>query len=149
MSAKSPAKQMVWVGRLGRLARLVAVLAVVTSCAGSGPEIKPEQWRARLRAGMAEDVPTREKRGELSRLLVDATDHGALDRLERPDVSAALGKPLSCDSLPLCAEQGFLGSDWYYLMGHTENAKIKQLPLLIVGFDPQDRVSRVYVLHTD
>ncbi len=134
--------------RARQLLGFLAFSVLVTACAGVGSEIKPEQWRIRLRAAMEQEVPTRERRDELSRLLVDATEHGALDRLTRPEVQAAFGPGLACDAYALCDKQGFQGSDWYYPIGHTDSTKIKQLPILIVGFDPQQRVSRVYALHT-
>jgi hypothetical protein len=121
----------------------------VCGCAGSGSEIKPEVWRARLRSAMDESVDSRERRDQLSRVMIDATGSGALDRLMRPDVQAAFGPGLSCDGYELCAKQGFQGSDWYYPIGHATTDKIKQLPVLIIGFDTHDRVSRVYTLRTD
>jgi hypothetical protein len=126
---------------------LLSLLA--TGCGGAASsEVKPEQWRTRLHGAMHESVATRDKRDELSRLLVDAIDAGALDRLTRPDIEAAFGPALACQSLPLCAEQGFQDDDWYYLIGTAADPKIKQLPVLIIGFDTHNQVSRVYTLRT-
>lgn len=124
------------------------LLLLAVGCGGAASDIKPEQWRSRLRGAMQESVPTREKRDELSRVLVDAIDAGALDRLTRPDVQAAFGPGLSCESLPLCHEQGFQSDDWYYLIGTATDPKVKQLPTLIIGFDTHNQVARVYTLRT-
>jgi hypothetical protein len=127
------------------------VLLVIgwTGCgASSESTLRPEQWRMQLRDAMGQPVPTREKREELSRVLADAAENGEIERMTRPDVRAAFGEGASCDALPLCGDQGFLGSDWYYLIGTDPDPKIKQLPVLIVGFDTHDRVSRVYTLTT-
>jgi hypothetical protein len=129
-------------------ARSLYFSALVCVACASGPELRPETWRARLRDALSEPVPTRERRDELSRVLVDAVDSGAFDRLTRPEVQAALGAGLACESYELCARQGFEGSDWYYLVGHATDERITQLPVLIVGFDPHDRVKRVYTLRT-
>jgi hypothetical protein len=119
-----------------------------TGCAGGNAEASPADLRAQLRSAMQREVSTREVRDELSHVLVEAADGGALDRLTRPEVQAAFGPGLACETYSLCQDQGFAGSDWYYPIGHTSDPKIKQLPVLIVGFDPHDNVSRVYTLKT-
>ena len=47
-------------------------LVAGTGCAGSSSDVKPEVWRTRLRSAMDESVETRDRRDELSRVLVDA-----------------------------------------------------------------------------
>lgn len=124
------------------------VALAVAGCAGASSDVKPEQWRSRLRAAMGTEIETRDQRDELSRVLIDAVDAGVLDRLTAPEVQAAFGSGLLCDGYELCARQGFQGSDWYYLIGHAVNDDLRQLPVLIVGFDTHGRVSRVYTLRT-
>lgn len=128
------------------MAILVSLLA--TGCAARSPEAALSEQRARLRSAMQREVPSRDVRDEQSRTLVEVAESGALERLTRPEVRAAFGPGLSCETYDLCSDQGFSGSDWYYLIGVASDAKIKQLPVLIVGFDPHDRVSRVYTLRT-
>jgi hypothetical protein len=137
---------------LNQMRRWVGVVALVSlagACGGSASSsVKREEWRAKLRTAMQEDVPTRDKRDELSRLMVEAVENGALDRLNQLDVQNAFGKGLSCDGNELCEKQGFESTDWYYPIGNATDDKIKQLPILIVGFDGHGRVSRVYTLKT-
>lgn len=127
---------------------LVAALLFAGACAGSGSDVRPEQWRSRLRGAMETEVATREKRDELSRVLVDAADGGALDRLTQPEIEAAFGPAIACEGYELCSKQGFRSSDWYYLIGRAASDDIQQLPVLIIGFDPHGRVARVYTLRT-
>ena len=148
MLGRMPNLPMLQVRSSTLLRSLVAAGLVLAGCAGSSSQVQPEQWRARLRDAMQQDVPTRDKREELSRLLADAVENGDIERMNRPEVRAAFGEGASCESLPLCDQQGFQASDWYYPIGVASDPKIKQLPTLIVGFDPHDQVSRVYTLTT-
>ena len=125
------------------------LLAWLPGCAGSQPDANAAQWRARLREAMQVQVQTREQRSELSRVLVDAVDHDALTALTLAQVQAIFGHGQPCAGYQLCADQGFAGDDLYYPIGELRTDSIKQLPVLIVGFDTHGHVRRVYTLRTD
>jgi hypothetical protein len=120
-----------------------------------GATLRPEQatqLRHQLRDAMQEPVSTREQRDDKSRLLLDIVDKGALSGLDRDQVRAAFGPGQACRT-DLCSEHGFTENDWYYEIGHIEVAdgerdRVKQLPVLIVGFDPHERATRVWTLKT-
>jgi hypothetical protein len=122
------------------------VTSVLAGCA-SGGGLPPAEWHAKLNAAMQAEVNTPAQGQEHSRLLQAALDDGALDNMTRPDVQAAIGKGMACRK-ELCAKQGFVDSDWYYEVGVVEGGAVKQLPVLIVGFDQMDRAVRIWNLTT-
>lgn len=126
---------------------LPACLCLAAACAGASSEIPAETWRQRLRDAMMRSVETRAVRDEQSRLLADAVEHGKLDDLNRGQVRAMFGKGQAC-RIELCAEHGFTADDWYYEVGRDPGEDVKQLPVLIVGFDHRDRAFRVWTLTT-
>src|SRR6187431_3583757 len=115
----------------------VVVLAAcaVAACATTKPEGRPDEWRARLRHAMTEEVHTREQRDQLSREMLQAVEAGALEGLSMDELEGALGRGTECAGYDLCNQQGFRGGDWYYLIGQAKDPSIKQLPVLIVGFN--------------
>jgi len=129
--------------------RVVALAACsIVGCATSKSEGRPDEWRARLRHAMTEEVHTRDQRDQLSRAMLEAVEASALERLSMDELEAALGRGTECAGYDLCDQQGFSGSDWYYLIGQAKDPAIKQLPVLIVGFNPHGYVNRVYTLKT-
>jgi hypothetical protein len=130
-----------------RLGCIGALACLIAACA-TKPEGRPEEWRARLRHAMREEVHTRDQRDQLSRVMVQAVEAGALERLSMPELEAALGLGTECAGYDLCDQQGFSGADWYYLIGQAKDPDIKQLPVLIVGFNPHGYVNRVYTMKT-
>lgn len=96
---------------------------------------------------MQRPIRTRSERDENSRLLADVVGKEALHGLDRDQVRAALGPGEACRD-KLCEEHGFVEDDYYYEIGHAEGDQVKQLPVLIVGFDPQGRAIRVWTLTT-
>lgn len=124
---------------------LAAVL--LAGCAGGAQQVPPEAWRKRLREALARPVATRAERDDQSRLLADAAEQGGLDMLSREEIRAAIGKGQAC-RVELCSEHGFLESDWYYEIGEATGDKVKQLPVLVVGFDHHDRAARIWTLTT-
>ena len=128
--------------------RVAALACAIAGCATTKPEGRPDEWRARLRHAMREEVHTREQRDELSRVMVQAVEAGALERLSMPELEAALGLGTECAGYALCDQQGFSGGDWYYPIGQAKDPAIKQLPVLIVGFNSHGYVNRVYTLKT-
>lgn len=120
--------------------------SALAGCA-SGPGLPPAEWHAKLNAAMQEQVATPAQSQEHSRLLQAALDDGALDDMTRSDVQAAIGKGMACRK-ELCQKQGFVDSDWYYELGVVQGDAVKQLPVLIVGFDQMDRAVRIWNLTT-
>lgn len=122
------------------------MLACAAGCA-SGPTLPAAEWQARLRSALQAEVSTVAQSQEQSRLLQQALDDGALDNLNRGDVQAAIGKGMACRK-ELCKKHGFTDGDWYYELGVVQGEQVKQLPVLIVGFDHKDRATRIWNLTT-
>jgi uncharacterized protein HemX len=118
--------------------------------AACGATLSPQQadhLRQQLRAAMQQPVASREERDQHSRLLADVVGKDALHGLDENQVRAAFGAGQACRS-QVCEQHGFTPDDWLYEIGRTDDPKIKQLPLLIVGFDPQRRATRIWTLTT-
>jgi hypothetical protein len=134
-----------------RMLAPVAWVALIVSSAlagcASGGGLPPAEWHAKLNAAMATEVSTPAQGQEQSRLLQAALDDGALDNMIRPDVQAAIGKGMPCRN-ELCEKQGFSETDWYYELGVVQGDAVKQLPVLIVGFDQMHRATRIWNLTT-
>jgi len=96
---------------------------------------------------MSAPVESRERRDAQSRLLADNVDTASLTTLDRNSVRSLFGPGLSCE-LTLCTSHGFHADDWYYELGVNQSAQVKQLPLLMIAFDPHQRVKRVFTLTT-
>jgi hypothetical protein len=124
-----------------------ALLLTAASCATTLTAAQRSDLRQQLRNAMQEPVTSLEDRERHSRLLADIVGKDALQGMNEPDVRAAFGRGDSC-TLPVCAQHGFTADDWVYTIGHNEDPKIKQLPLLIIGFDPQRRATRIWTLTT-
>lgn len=127
---------------------LLMLIATSAGCASAKPAGRPDEWRTRLARAMGQEVPSREKRDELSRLLVDAVDAGAVEGLSMAELETAFGRGTPCAGYALCDRQGFTRDDWYYLIGRSDAPAIKQLPVLIIGFTPHGYVGRVFTLKT-
>jgi hypothetical protein len=122
--------------------------ALVSGCATRSDEVTVAQARDKLRSALGRQVHTRDERDDQSRLMVDAVEHAELERMTLSDVQAALGLGNACQSSDLCSEKGFSGDDVYYVIGQAADDKIKQMPTLILGFDPHGRVKRVFAMRT-
>ena len=118
------------------------------ACAAQSDPLRASQARDKLKAALGREVHTREERDDQSRLLVDAVEHAELERMTQSEVQAALGFGNSCQTSDLCSDQGFRADDFYYVIGRATDDKIKQMPTLIVGFDPHGHVKRVFTLRT-
>lgn len=127
--------------------KLVAALTCAACASTADPRVAASA-RDRLRAAMQAQVSTREQRDEQSRLLLAEVEPAQLERLTLSELQAALGHGNSCRASDLCAKYGFAPDDWYYPIGQVEGEAVKQLPTLIVGFDPHGRVHRVFTLKT-
>lgn len=106
------------------------------------------QARDKLRDALNRPVHTRDERDDQSRLLLDTVEHAELERMTLSEVQAALGLGNACQASQLCSAQGFTGDDVYYVIGQAEDDSIKQMPTLILGFDPHGHVKRVFTLRT-
>jgi hypothetical protein len=116
-------------------------------CTSALSDVEARQQRQRLRDAMGTSVDSRAERDEQSRLLADIVATGALDGLNTSELRAALGPGQACRT-DLCDAQGFDESDWFYDIGHAGSPDVKQVPVLIVGFDSRGRVARVFTLTT-
>jgi len=128
-------------------ATLVSAALALVGCAADRHDPQLAQMRSQLRAAMQAEVDDNQKRDEQSRLLADVVGHDALRGLTRPEVRAAFGPGISC-TLDVCKKNSFSSSDWYYEIG-VKGPQVKQLPLLLFGFDPHERAVRVFTLTTD
>jgi hypothetical protein len=140
-----------------RHAQIALVAAVVSAalaprlaagCATTQPDPAAKEWRSKLADAIREPVASRDQRDQHSRLLIAAIDHDAIVGLNSDEVKAAFGPCEPCSGQALCAEQGFSGDDLYYAVGQPTDDKLKQLPVLIIGFDTRGTVKRVYTLKT-
>jgi len=127
---------------------MAAAALLLWACASAGDPQRIASARDRLRAAMQTSVATREQRDAQSRLLLQEVEDAQLERLTLSEIEAALGHGNSCRVSDLCAAQGFGPDDWYYPMGQAADEKVKQLPTLIIGFDPHGRAKRVFTLRT-
>jgi hypothetical protein len=128
------------------IASCVALLHVA-GCSSALSDVEARQQRQRLRDAMTVAIDSRDERDEQSRLLAEIAATGALDGLNSSEVRAALGRGQACRS-ELCEAQGFSEDDWFYEIGQAGSPDIKQVPVLIVGFDARGRVERVFTLTT-
>ena len=127
---------------------LTLVPTVLLGCGAGLSQDEAAQLRRELREAIQAPVTSRDERDRHSRLLESAVDRGALSGLDQDGLRAALGPGVACTPR-LCAEHGFNEGDWDYEIGQNHDPKLKQLPVLIVGFDPRRRVARVWTLKTE
>jgi hypothetical protein len=133
---------------LGRVAGMCwLLLAQLAGCASGSSELRADQARRELQHALQVPVDSKERRDEQSRVLADSVASAELERLDRPRVRALLGPGQACE-LALCQRHGFGSNDWYYEIGVLQDPQVKQLPLLMLSFDPHQRVTRVFTLTT-
>jgi hypothetical protein len=133
--------------RLAPVGILASALALAFSCGPSLTDAQRRDLQHRLRAAIEEPVATRDERDQHSRTLLEVADSGALNGLDQEQLRAAIGRGAACRA-ELCSKNGFRESDWYYEIGVAGNDQIKQLPVLIIGFDPRGRAARIWTLKT-
>ena len=126
---------------------VLLVVCLAAGCAGTTSQVPPEGWRSKLREAMRAEVPDRAARDRQSRLLADAVEYGQIEGLNRAQVRAAIGKGRACVD-EHCSANDFRESDWLYEIGVATGDDVKQLPLLIIGFDHRDRAAHVWTLTT-
>jgi hypothetical protein len=123
-------------------------IVLSSACASQSDQLAVAQARDKLRAALSRPVHTRDERDDQSRLMLDAVEHAELERMTLSEVQAALGLGNVCQASDLCSAQGFSGDDVYYVIGQATDDRIKQMPTLILGFDPHGHVKRVFTLRT-
>jgi hypothetical protein len=128
-------------------ALVVSLWLGIVACGATLTAAEAGQLRQQLREAIQEPVASRDDRDRHSRVLAQVVEKDALHGLDQEQLRAALGRGQAC-RLELCAKHGFTADDWVYEIGHTDDPKIKQLPLLIVGFDSLLHATRVWTLTT-
>jgi len=126
---------------------VLALLAGSGGCGASLTDAQAREQRSKLRALLGEPVATRDQRDQNSRSMAEIADSGALNGLNQQELRDAIGRGIACRA-EICSQNGFRESDWYYEVGVAESKEIKQLPVLIIGFDPRGRAARIWTLTT-
>ena len=115
-------------------------------CAGASSQSGAELL-SQLSAAMATPVDSIETSHTHSRTTMEVVETGALERMNRVEVQAAIGRGDSCSRHPRCAEEGFSSNDWFYTIGSLGSTGATA-PILIVGFDREGIVDRTWYLRT-
>lgn len=129
--------------RVPTLALLAACLA--TAC---GPSIPPAQTLQSLSAVMNEPVDDADESAEVSQTVQQAVESDALMDMTRLEVEEVIGRGDPCSRHPRCMEDDFDGDDWFYDVGALGEGYPGPVPILIVGFDREGKVVRVWNLRT-
>lgn len=95
---------------------------------------------------MTREVGSPDDAAANSRSVQAAVDGDALMRLHRHEVEERLGRGEPCSRHPRCGENGFSSDDWFYPVGAQAEGYAGAVPLLIVGFDREGVVTRVWNL---
>jgi hypothetical protein len=134
-------------GHAGVALAWLAALAGSAGCGATLTDAQAREQRSKLRALLAQPVANREQRDQNSRSLVEIADSGALNGLNQQELRDAIGRGIACRA-EICSQNGFRESDWYYEVGVAQSEEIKQLPVLIIGFDPRGHAARIWTLKT-
>jgi hypothetical protein len=127
--------------------KLLPLLLLAAAC---GPKAVPAtETLPRLRAAIDGTVTTPEQNKANSELVQQVSDEGHLLGLTRDELAERIGKGDECSNHPLCDEQGFDPSDWYYEVGHPGEGYMRVRPALIVGFDRFGKSVRTYNLRVE
>ena len=122
-------------------------LLALVGCGASLSDAQVKSLRSELRAAIGEPVRTLDERDAHSRVLADVVGRGVVEGMTQLEIRTTFGQGRPC-RVALCSEHGFTDADWYYEIGLAEGDKVKQLPVMIVGFDPRGRAVRVWTLTT-
>lgn len=120
-----------------------AVLATVAACGGGGAN--SQQLIVDLREAMARNVEAEADLERNNEICTQVKDEGALERMMRHDVEAAIGRGEACGTREICSRYEFTDTDWYYDVGRLGGG-VGGGPTLILGFDTAGRVSRHFCL---
>jgi hypothetical protein len=115
-----------------------------------GPKAAPATGTLpRLRSAIDGPVATVEQNKANSDLVQLIADEGHLLHLTRLEVEQRIGQGDECANHPLCDEQGFDSSDWYYEIGQPGDGYMRMRPALIIGFDRFGKSVRTYNQRVD
>ncbi|MAQ14839.1 MAG: hypothetical protein CMN30_08590 [Sandaracinus sp.] len=128
--------------------RNAASLALVFGLVACGPSIPPEQTLRNLQEVMNEPVDDADESARFSQRVQEVVESDALQNMSRPEVQELLGRGDPCSRHPRCMDNGFENDDWFYDVGALGEGYPGPVPLLIVGFDREGKVVRVWNLRT-
>lgn len=129
--------------------RAIACLSLLLPLAlACGPSIPPAQTLASLAAVMEEPVDDADESARFSQKVQQVVESDALMNMSRPEVEAAIGRGDPCSRHPRCMDNEFDGDDWFYDVGALGQGYPGPVPILIVGFDREGKVVKVWNLRT-
>jgi hypothetical protein len=133
---------------LGRMRAFPLLLAAGGFLSACGPSIPPAQTLQRLSAVMNEPVDDADESAQVSQQVQQTVESDALMDMTRLEVEEAIGRGDPCSRHPRCMDNGFDGDDWFYDVGALGEGYPGPVPILIVGFDREGKVVRVWNLRT-
>jgi hypothetical protein len=125
---------------------LVAVAMALGIACGASSDIPREEWLHRLNAAIHSSVSSRETNRQNSQRVEQALEQNPLERMKRIQVNNVLGPSTPCGAHPKCKELGFSADDVYYTVGDGNEKEVGKRPMIIVGFDHEGFVIRVWNL---
>lgn len=125
-----------------------AILLVGVSACGGAPSVPREQSLQELRVAIESPVTSAEASAQSSRLVDQIADDDVLQNMRRSELEEAIGRGDVCSRHPHCGDQGFSANAWFYAVGSASDGYAGPVPELIVGFNREGRVDRVWNLRT-
>jgi hypothetical protein len=113
-----------------------------------GPSIPPAETLQSLAAVMNEPVDDADESARFSQKVQSVVENDSLQNMSRQEVEDAIGRGDPCSRHPRCIDNGFDGDDWFYDVGALGEGYPGPVPILIVGFDREGKVVRVWNLRT-
>ncbi len=113
-----------------------------------GPSIPPAQTLTSLAEVMNEPVDDADESARFSQRVQTVVENDSLQNMSRQEVEDAIGRGDPCSRHPRCMENGFDGDDWFYDVGALGQGYPGPVPILIVGFDREGKVVKVWNLRT-
>lgn len=132
--------------RMTRICQTLFITLFICTACGATSDASRKEWLRRLKDAIHSQVDSRETNQKNSRTVEQALDEEALKNLMRFQVKRALGSGHTCEQHPRCQQLGFQSDDLYYTVGEGDETKIGKRPMLIVGFDHEGNVVRVWNL---
>jgi hypothetical protein len=140
---------------MSKIALIASLCSALGLSLGAGCAKKPTAYETlpQLKNALGTPVTTPEQNKQNSTLVQLVSEEGHLEGLTREEVKSKVGQGDSCHNHPLCDEQGFDDSDWYYEVGTADEGGnptyLRYRPALIVGFNRFGTVERTYVLRVE
>ena len=131
-----------------RFIELTLAACLGTGCLACGPSIPPAQTLRALQEAMNEPVDDAEESALISHRVQNVVENDSLMNMSRVEVEEAIGRGDPCSRHPRCMDNGFENDDWFYDVGALGQGYPGPVPILIVGFDNEGRVVRVWNLRT-